>query len=117
MCEGKRPNGADFLATGNPARRSRNPRRAEEDFSPQRHRVTEKSGEAEFSTQRREDAKSAKNSGSRDVRRNGSQDAKSMMSGLRPDTTGVSSNEQDLFVEHPDVVTLPRHFRNQGYET
>lgn len=41
----------------------------------------------------------------------------SIMTGLRPDTIGVTHN-YTLFRENlPDVVTIPQHFRNNGYET
>jgi choline-sulfatase len=41
----------------------------------------------------------------------------SMMSGLRPDKTGVSNNEDNLYKNIPDVVTMPHYFRQQGYQT
>lgn len=41
----------------------------------------------------------------------------SMMSGLRPGTTRVTNNEDNLYKNIPDVLTLPHHFRNQGYAT
>ena len=45
----------------------------------------------------------------------------SLLTGLRPDTTGVYLNPdqaQDLLrTRLPDVVTLPQHFKNHGYIT
>lgn len=41
----------------------------------------------------------------------------SMMSGLRPGTTRVTNNEDNLYKNIPDVLTLPHHFRNNGYAT
>lgn len=41
----------------------------------------------------------------------------SMLSGLRPGTTRVTNNEDNLYTNIPDVLTLPHHFRNQGYAT
>ena len=41
----------------------------------------------------------------------------SMMSGLRPGTTRVTNNEDNLYTNIPDVLTLPHHFRNNGYAT
>jgi len=39
----------------------------------------------------------------------------SFLSGLRPDTNGVYSNGLTVRYKLKDVVTLPQHFRNQGY--
>lgn len=41
----------------------------------------------------------------------------SILSGWRPDVTRVTNNEDNLYVNHPGVVTLPRHFRDHGYAT
>ncbi len=41
----------------------------------------------------------------------------SMMSGLRPGTTKVTNNEDNLYTNIPDALTLPHHFRNHGYAT
>jgi iduronate 2-sulfatase len=39
----------------------------------------------------------------------------SLMTGLRPDTIGVTGNHTHFRDKHPDVVTLPQHFKNHGY--
>lgn len=41
----------------------------------------------------------------------------SMMSGLRPNTTRVTDNADNLYKNVPGVLTLPHHFRQQGYAT
>jgi len=41
----------------------------------------------------------------------------SLMTGLRPDSAGVVDNVTYFRDTVPDVVTLPQHFRNHGYET
>lgn len=40
----------------------------------------------------------------------------SLLAGARPDTTGVLDNQHFLRPEMPDVVTLPQHFKNQGWQ-
>lgn len=39
----------------------------------------------------------------------------SVLSGVRPDTTGIFDNQHFLRGTMPDVLTLPQHFKNQGY--
>jgi uncharacterized sulfatase len=41
----------------------------------------------------------------------------SMLSGMRPNTTRVTNNEDNLYNNHPGVLTLPHHFRLNGYAT
>ncbi|MHC4566279.1 MAG: sulfatase, partial [Planctomycetota bacterium] len=41
----------------------------------------------------------------------------SLMTGLRPDSSGVVDNVTYFRDTVPDVVTLPQHFHNHGYET
>ncbi len=41
----------------------------------------------------------------------------SFLSGLRPGTTRVTNNNDNLYTNLPGVVTLPRHFREHGYAT
>jgi arylsulfatase A-like enzyme len=41
----------------------------------------------------------------------------SLMTGLRPDSIGVTGNHAHFRTEHPDVVTLPQLFKNHGYHT
>ncbi|MEM7012694.1 MAG: sulfatase-like hydrolase/transferase, partial [Verrucomicrobiota bacterium] len=38
-----------------------------------------------------------------------------VLTGLRPNTTGVYENNHRMRRKVPDVVTLPQHFRSQGY--
>src|SRR5688572_25396474 len=40
-----------------------------------------------------------------------------MLSGLRPNTTRVTDNADNLYTNIPGVRTLPHHFRQQGYAT
>ena len=39
----------------------------------------------------------------------------SVLTGLRPDTTGIISNKINFREHLPDGLTLPQHFRNSGY--
>ena len=39
----------------------------------------------------------------------------SLMTGLRPDTIGVTGNHVHFRSKRPNVVTLPQHFKNNGY--
>ncbi len=41
----------------------------------------------------------------------------SFLTGLRPDETGIFSNQTSLRLKWPDVVTLPQAFRQAGYFT
>jgi choline-sulfatase len=41
----------------------------------------------------------------------------SVLSGLRPQTTRVTNNEDNLYTNLPGVITLPHHFRQNGYLT
>ncbi len=41
----------------------------------------------------------------------------SVLSGCRPDTTGIFNNQTFLRPMLPDVITLPQHFKNHGYTT
>ncbi len=41
----------------------------------------------------------------------------SLLSGVRPDTTGILDNQHFLRPNMSDVVTLPQHFKNHGYTT
>lgn len=41
----------------------------------------------------------------------------SVLSGLRPESTGILANNKFLRPSLPDVVTLPQHFKNNGYTT
>ena len=39
----------------------------------------------------------------------------SLMTGLRPDSIGVTGNHSHFRTNHPNVVTLPQHFKKHGY--
>ena len=39
----------------------------------------------------------------------------SLMTGMRPDSIGVTGNHSHFRGNHPDVVTLPQHFKQHGY--
>ena len=39
----------------------------------------------------------------------------SLMTGMRPDSIGVTGNHSHFRTQHPDVVTLPQHFKRHGY--
>ena len=39
----------------------------------------------------------------------------SVLSGTRPDTTGVFDNQHFMRPNMPDVISLPQHFKNHGY--
>ncbi|WP_066218981.1 sulfatase [Formosa haliotis] len=41
----------------------------------------------------------------------------SLLTGIRPETSGVFHNYIKFRAVNPDVVTLPQHFKNSGYET
>ncbi len=41
----------------------------------------------------------------------------SLMTGLRPETTGVTHNHAHFRTRNPELVTLPQHFKNHGYES
>lgn len=40
----------------------------------------------------------------------------SFLSGLRPNETGINVNDVPIRDYLPDVITLPQHFKNQGYQ-
>ena len=39
----------------------------------------------------------------------------SLMTGMRPDSIGVTGNHSHFRTNYPDVVTLPQHFKQHGY--
>ena len=39
----------------------------------------------------------------------------SLMTGMRPDSTGVTGNHSHFRSNHPNIVTLPQHFKQHGY--
>ena len=39
-----------------------------------------------------------------------------VFTGVRPSTSGIYNNNQPIHVNLPEAVTLPRYFRNQGYD-
>ena len=39
----------------------------------------------------------------------------SLMVGMRPDSIGITGNHAHFRSKHPNVVTLPQHFKNNGY--
>jgi len=41
----------------------------------------------------------------------------SLLTGLRPASTGVFHNKTHFREKNPDVITLPQHFKNNGYHT
>ena len=41
----------------------------------------------------------------------------SLLTGVRPDTAGIHGNKTPVRKAMPDIVTLPEHFKNHGYET
>lgn len=41
----------------------------------------------------------------------------SLLTGMRPETNGVLNLKTRMRDVHPDIVTLPQHFKNNGYET
>jgi len=38
-----------------------------------------------------------------------------ILTGMRPTTSGIYNNHQDFNQVIPEIVTLPEHFRNNGY--
>ena len=41
----------------------------------------------------------------------------SVMTGMRPDTTGVTGNHSHFRDKHPEIVTLPQYFKQHGYQS
>lgn len=41
----------------------------------------------------------------------------SLMTSLRPEASGVMNLKTSMRAKNPDIVTLPQHFRNHGYNT
>ncbi len=41
----------------------------------------------------------------------------SLMTGMRPDSLGVTGNHLHFRSNHPNVVTLPQHFKQHGYQS
>ncbi len=41
----------------------------------------------------------------------------SFMTGMRPDEIGVTGNHSHFRDQHPNVVTLPQHFKQHGYDS
>jgi iduronate 2-sulfatase len=41
----------------------------------------------------------------------------SLLTGARPDTTGITHNYVKIRELNPDIITLPQHFKSNGYET
>ncbi|CAN0598834.1 unnamed protein product, partial [Ectocarpus sp. 12 AP-2014] len=41
----------------------------------------------------------------------------SVLTGMRPESSGITHNYVKIRDQFPNVVTLPQHFKNNGYET
>ena len=41
----------------------------------------------------------------------------SVMTGMRPDTIGVTGNHSHFRDKHPEIVTLPQYFKQHGYQS
>ena len=41
----------------------------------------------------------------------------SLLTGTRPDTNGITHSYVKIRELNPDILTLPQHFKNNGYET
>ena len=39
----------------------------------------------------------------------------SVLTGMRPDSTGITGNHAHFRAQHPNIVTLPQHFKQHGY--